>query len=280
MVYSLIHYKEVEMRPFTFIIMLGILLMAGSVFAELDAPQFFGRDLGVEIGIETSHITYTEPGIMREEGFMYGITGALAYRNYNYMLSIEARADLGQVDYSSGSSGEINNIDDNMWEIRGLAGYDFEMSETFAITPYAGVGYRHLNDNMGGRSSTTGARGYDRKISYVYSPIGIDLTTAFESGWNIKLRLEYDKFWDGNVESHLGSIPGYYDIENDQDKGYGARASIMFKKKGETMDFIIEPFYRYWSIKASKYTTDPGGTTWVEPKNNSQEFGINLAVEY
>ena len=268
------------MKKLTFVMIFYILLTGRYSFAEQDSVQVFGRDLGVEIGIETSHITYTEPGLMREEGFMYGITGALAYRNDNYMLSVEARADLGQVDYSSGSSGKINNIDDNIWEIRGLAGYDFEMAETLAVTPYVGIGYRHLNDNMGGRTSTTGAAGYDRKIRYVYSPIGIDVTTAFENGWNIKLRLEYDKFWDGDVETHLGSIPGYYDIENDQDKGYGARASVMFKKKGETMDFIIEPFYRYWSIKASKYTTDPAGTTWVEPKNNSKEFGINFALEY
>ncbi len=268
------------MKRIAFITICWILLLAGNSFAELETPQVFGRDLGVEIGFETSHITYTEPGLMRQEGFMYGVTGALAYRSDNYMLSIEARASIGQVDYSSGSSGEIDNIDDNMWEVRGLAGYDFYVSETFTVTPYGGIGYRHLNDNMGGKKSTTGASGYDRKISYVYSPIGIDVTTAFENGWNIKLRLEYDKFWDGNVESLLGSIPGYYDIENDQDKGYGCRGSIMFKKKGEIIDFIIEPFFRYWSIKDSKYTTDPGGTTWLEPKNNSKEFGINFAAEY
>jgi len=268
------------MKRIAFIAIFWLLLLAGNGFADLEAPQVFGKDLGVEIGFETSHITYTEPGLMREEGFMYGLTGALAYRSYNYMLSIEARASLGQVDYHSGSSGDMKNIDDNMLEVRGLAGYDLNMSETLAVTPYIGIGYRHLDDNMGGKISTTGAYGYDREISYLYSPIGIDVTTAFENGWNMKLRLEYDKFWDGNVESHLGSIPGYYDIENDQDKGYGYRGSIMFKKKGETMDFIIEPFFRYWHIKDSKYTTDPGGTTWHEPKNNSEEFGINFAAEY
>jgi hypothetical protein len=268
------------MKKIALITIFSILLLASQGFTEPETLEVFGRDLGVEIGFEASHITYTEPGVMRQEGLMYGVTGTLAYRNYNYMLSIEARANLGQVDYSSNSSGDIDNIENIMWEARGLAGYDIEMSEIFAITPYVGVGYRHLDDKMGGKISTTGALGYDRTITYVYSPIGIDVTRAFENGWNIKLRLEYDKFWDGDVESHLGSIPGYYDIENDQDKGYGCRASMMFKKKGEAIDFIIEPFYRYWSIRDSKYTTDPGGTTWVEPKNNSKEFGISFAAEY
>lgn len=268
------------MKKSMFLIIFSILVSGSYAFAEPEPPQLFGKDLGVEIGFETSHITYKEPGLMQEKGFMYGITGALAYRNYSYMLSIEARANFGQVDYTSTSSGSIDNIDDNIWEARGLAGHDFIILETFAVTPYVGLGYRHLNDNMGGRSSTTGARGYDRTISYVYSPIGIDATTAFDNGWNIKLRLEYDKFWDGRVESHLGSIPGRYDIENDQDKGYGLRGSIVLKKKGEQIDFIIEPFFRYWNIDDSKTTTDPAGTTWIEPENNSKEFGISLAVEY
>ncbi len=268
------------MKKIAVIIIFGVLLLTGYGFAESESPRVFGRDLGIEIGFEASNITYKEPGVMKETGFMYGITGALTYHKYNYMLSIEGRTDLGKVDYTSDSSGSMDKIDDAMWETRGLAGYVLEMSETFAITPYAGIGYRHLNDNMGGRASTTGASGYDRKISYVYSPIGIDMTTIFGNGWNIKLRLEYDKFLDGNVRSRLGSIPGYYDIENDQNKGSGARGSIMFKKKGETIDFIIEPFFRYWSIKDSKETTDPVGRIWIEPKNNSREFGINFAAEY
>jgi len=268
------------MKRIVLILVFGVSLGKALAFAEPERMQVFGRDLGVEMGIETSYISYTEPGVMREEGFMQGITAALAFREYNYMLSIEARASMGQVDYHSGDSGDIDDIDDSMWEVRGIAGYDFELSETLAVTPYIGLGYRHLNDNMGGMTSTRGSLGYDREISYTYSPIGIDVTKAFENTWNIKLRLEYDYFIEGHAESHLGSIPGYYDIENDQEGGRGARGSIMFKRKGEAMDFIIEPFYRYWRIKDSKATKDPGGSIWMEPKNTSKEFGINLAVEY
>lgn len=268
------------MKKIPLIILSVALLTTGYCFAEQEAPQIVGKDLGVEIGFETSHITYKEPGVMEEKGFMYGVIGALTYRNYNYMLSIEARGSMGQVDYSSTSSGTLDNIDDNMWEVRGIGGYDFLISDTFAVTPYFGLGYRKLNDNMGGMRSTTGAAGYDREISYVYSPIGIDITKVFENSWGIKLRAEYDYFLDGTVKSHLGSIPGYYDIKNDQDKGYGARGSMMFKKIGETVNFIIEPFFRYWKIRDSKQTKDPGGSIWREPKNNSKEFGINLTIEY
>ncbi|MDI6891282.1 MAG: hypothetical protein QMC83_10175, partial [Thermodesulfovibrionales bacterium] len=84
--------------------------------------------------------------------------------------------------------------------------------------------------------------------------------------------------WDGTVKSHLGDVPGYYDIENDQDEGYGIRGSIKLKKKGEKINFVIAPFIRYWNIKDSKTTTDPAGTTWIEPKNHSTEYGINMVL--
>jgi hypothetical protein len=92
--------------------------------------------------------------------------------------------------------------------------------------------------------------------------------------------LEYDIFWWGKQKSHLGSVPGYYDIENDQDKGYGIRGSIKFQRRGEKVDFVIGPFIRYWNIKDSKTTKDPAGTTWIEPKNNSTEIGCQLAVKF
>ena len=70
------------------IVMFVVLSAGGHCFAESETSQVFGRDLGVEIGFEASHFTYKEPGLMQEKGFMYGLTGALAWRNYNYMVGL------------------------------------------------------------------------------------------------------------------------------------------------------------------------------------------------
>lgn len=245
--------------------------------------------LGIEAGFETSHITYKEPSIMEEKGIMYGVNAAL---NYNgplflfpeamdgYMAAIEGHASFGAVDYTSTNSGSINDIDDYMLELRGLLGYSFSASESLTFTPYIGYGYRYLNDDMGGKVSTTGAGGYERETSYIYSPIGIDLSSEFENNWSVKLRLEYDHFYEGHVKSHLGQIAGYYDVKMDQDGGHGYRCSMKFKKRGERIDFSVEPFVRYWSIKNSKYAKDPDGVSWHEPKNNSKEYGVNFAIGY
>jgi len=175
----------------------------------------------------------------------------------------------------------MDNIDDYLWELRGLAGYDFSLSETSTIiTPYIGVGYRYLNDDMSGMTTTTGDAGYERESNYFYSPIGIEVTVNSENGWSIGGAFEYDHFWWGKQKSNMGSVPGYYNIENDQEKGYGLRGSIKLKKKNEIIDFKIEPFIRYWNIEDSEITADPEGRLWIEPENHSIEYGLSFKFSY
>ncbi|MDD4910203.1 MAG: hypothetical protein PHR44_05940 [Candidatus Omnitrophica bacterium] len=244
----------------------------------------------MELGTEISHITYEEPGVMEEKGVFYGVAGSYTYRDAlslpvsnvsSYMLKVEGRFAAGEVDYTSSSSGSIDDIDDYLWEARGLAGYDFSSSYTTSvITPYTGIGYRYLNDDGAGKISTTGGAFYERESNYLYSPIGIEIAAKLEDGWSIGGLFEYDYFWWGKQKSHMGILPGYYDIENDQEKGYGLRGSLKLKREGKIVDFIIEPFIRYWDIKDSEVTIDPDGDGWIEPENNSTEYGLGFKLVY
>ncbi|MBL7131694.1 MAG: autotransporter domain-containing protein [Candidatus Omnitrophica bacterium] len=232
-----------------------------------------------EVGTEISHITYKEPGVMKQKGVMSGILGSYTYYD-NFMLKTEGRFSFGEVDYSSSSSGTMNDIDDYILEIRGLGGRDFPVFKDSTIRPYFGIGYRYLNDDMSGRVTTTGAGGYERESNYIYSPIGVEFSKDLDNDFSFGATLEYDYFWEGKQKSHLSDVPGYYDIENDQDEGYGWRGSLKFQKESEKIDYIIESFVRYWNIKESKTTTDPAGTSWVEPKNNSTEYGIKFTARF
>lgn len=235
-----------------------------------------------EVGPEISHITYKEPDVMEEKGFMYGIAGSYAYHN-NLMLKVEGRFSFGQVDYKN--SGTMDDIDDYMFEFRWLGGYDFLVSEMTIITPYIGLGYRYLNDDMSGMTSSTGALGYERESNYYYSPIGIETITELENGWSIGITLEYDYLWKGIQKSHFSDIyVGVSNIENDQNDGYGLRGSVKFQKKGERVDYVIEPFIRYWDIKKSDNADITYYGTYVgygyEPKNNSTEIGVKLSAKF
>jgi len=248
----------------------------GSVLAQTELPKH-SADLGTEI----SYIKYKEPGVMEEKGMMYGIVGSYTYRP-KFMLRAEGRFAYGQVDYKN--SGTLDNIDDYILEFRGLGGYDFSVFTASTLTPYIGIGYRYLNDDMTGTTST-GALGYERESNYLYSPIGVEIITPLKNDWSVGATLEYDYFWKGIQKSHLSDTGlGLGDIENDQNKGYGIRGSVKFQKKGEKLDFVIEPFIRYWNIKKSKETAITYSGTIIgygyEPKNNSTEIGCKLAVKF
>ncbi|MDP3142414.1 MAG: autotransporter domain-containing protein, partial [Candidatus Omnitrophota bacterium] len=266
-------------------------------FSQPDKFTFSTGEAGIrqgpvwELGTEVSRITYKEPDIMEEKGLMYGIVGSYTYRGKvelllpeGGMLKLEGRGAWGKVDYDGGLSDgtpyTINNIDDYMWEFRGLAGADFSIFKAVTLTPYTGMGYRYLNDD-----SSIDPAGYRRESNYIYSPVGVEITTPLKNGWLVGATLEYDYFWKGTQKSHLGDfLAGLDTLENAQDKGYGLRGSIKVQKRVEKIDLVIEPYIRYWNIdksnvKSITYSGTPIGLVGWEPKNNSTEFGIRFAAK-
>ena len=249
----------------------------GSIFAEPLQKHAW------ELGTEISHITYDEPGVMEEEGVMWGILGSYTYRD-NWMLKAEGRFSYGQVDYdgqlSDGTSDTISDIDDYMLEFRGLGGYDFPIFTATTLTPYIGFGYRYLNDDM-----SCDPAGYERESNYYYSQIGIETFTDLDNGWAFGLKIEYDYFWKGVQKSHLSdAVAALSDVENDQEDGYGIRGSVKVQKKTDRVDYLIEPFIRYWNIEESEEAAvSLSGTvigTGVEPENDSIEIGVKFAVKF
>jgi len=237
----------------------------------------------LELRPEFSYIVYKEPDVtMKERGKMYGLVGSYTYHN-KIMLKAEGRGSVGWVDYSN--SGKIDDVRDYILEIRGLGGYDFFISKSFIITPFIGIGYRYLNDDSSGKTSTTGAYGYKRESNYLYSPIGIGFIANLGNNWFIGGTGEYDYFWRGKQKSHLSDVdPGFNDISNRQKNGYGLRGSIVLQEKGKIVDIEFGPFIRYWNIKKSEtetltYYGIPIGYAW-EPKNNSTEVGVMLGIKF
>ncbi|MCX5831380.1 MAG: hypothetical protein NT140_05770, partial [Deltaproteobacteria bacterium] len=236
-----------------------------------------------EIGPEISIIEYKEPDVMSQKGTMYGIGAAYIYHN-GVMIKVAGRYSYGQVDYQN--SGTLDNIDDSIFEIRTLGGYDFKIGSSFTMTPFIGFGYRYLKDDGSGRITSTGAGGYLRESNYYYSPIGIEAVNVFDKGWSAGVILEYDYFWQGMQKSYESSfLAGLNDIENHQNSGYGARGSIIIKKQTDRVFYFIEPFIRYWNIADSDvqpltFNGAPTGLGIYEPKNNSTEIGVRFMIGF
>lgn len=262
-----------------FAVVVGVVLLAVSnVFAQSTGSHTW------ELGTEISNITYREPGIMKEDGMMYGVVGSYAYHN-NFMLKGEGKASFGQVDYSSSSSGTLSSINDYMLEFRGLGGYDFALTKEITLTPFTGFGYRYLNDDTSGKRTSTGAAGYERESNYFYSPIGAEVMATLDQGWLLGMTAEYDIFWHGTQKSHLSdAVAGLSDVDNAQREGYGCRGSFKVEKKTEKLNYLVEPYIRYWRIQKSDNANVSYAGVIVgygfEPKNTSTEYGVKLAVSY
>jgi len=238
----------------------------------------------LELGIESSRIAYKEPGFMKQTGAMTGVNVDYRYDGA-CSVKLQTRFSAGNVDYTSVETGEMDDIRDYAAEARAWLGYDLCNAGDIRIMPYAGAGYRYLNDDSQARVTTTGALGYKRESNYFYSPVGMEVMTAVGSGVECGFVLEYDYFWQGLQKSYLsGAVPSYNDLENKQRDGYGWRASLWLSKKTTDVTIIIEPFLRYWSIRQSEerditYSGILIGSG-VEPRNYSMEYGLKIAVGF
>lgn len=274
------------MNPNVFVLMaLCIVMSVGPVMADgLERPQ-----AEFEIGLEEFFHHYEEPGIMEEEGWFTGIYGEGKFRtsentSMTGIVKLQGSFAYGQVDYTSVNTGDLNDVDDFIVELRPLVGIEILTAKAFEITPYIGLGYRYWYDDLRG-TSTTGATGYQRESQYFYLPVGIELAKNYR-GWGWKLTLEGDYLLEGKQTTHLSDVhPALDDLENTQEEGYGARAGLAFTKYGDRIDFTVEPFVRYWDIDDSNFTSvtsfgTPIGDVGYEPANETLQTGIRLGMKF
>lgn len=262
------------------LLVVPFLLMGSAAFAQtISHPQN-----EFKFGLETSYINYTEDSIdVEEKGYMGGLYGIYNYRpdaGFINVYHLDGHINIGVVDYEG--SGTIDNIMDYMVEPRAWLGKEFELNGSTTVTPYAGIGYRLLFDDLSGKTSSTGAQGYLRQSQYLYAPVGFEFN-ADMADWAIGLNAEYDIFIQGWQTSYLSDIPGFPDITNRQKSGYGYRGQIDITKKGDRFDFTVSPFVRFWHVEQSETETVTGSlfqVTGYEPENESLEVGLKLGIGF
>ncbi len=230
----------------------------------------------LEFGPEFYYYHYEEPSLgVTFYGPMVGLAASFTHHHPNHlMLKAESRGAAGRVDYTG--SGKISGISDYTFEGRLTTGYDVPLKDDRLLTPFFGIGYRYLNDGFSGKISSTNAAGYERESSYLYSPLGASYGAGLGDGWKIGLSLEYDIFWKGIQRSHLEDVnPDFDTLSNDQTRGYGTRGSVKLLKAGELLDWLIEPYLRWWNIQDSEIVG-----TGFEPENETLEVGGNIRVRF
>ncbi|MBI4227411.1 MAG: hypothetical protein HY600_03935 [Candidatus Omnitrophica bacterium] len=262
--------------------MVGMTVCGAAWAAESESPRHQW-----EIGPEVYYFRYKEPDVaVKFDGPMYGLVGSYTYRHANRLaLQADGRGAWGLVSYTG--SGTLDDIQDWTFEGRATIGYDLPaQDDRRRLTPFFGVGYRYLNDDSSGKTTSTGAVGYERESNYLYSPIGLTFTAPLgASGWTVGVSGEYDLFWRGWQISHLEDAdPSFNTVENTQRHGHGARGRLLFEKTGERVTWVIAPFIRWWSIKDSENANITFSGTIVgygyEPKNDTIEAGATISARF
>jgi hypothetical protein len=238
---------------------------------------------GWEIGAEGYYYAYREPAFVAQTGPTFGVNASYTLKRQQLFLTLNGIGDIGYLNYTSSGTGRIHGIWNYTGDFRALAGSDFAGPFGTILSPYTGLGYRLLFDEAGGRSSTTGAAGYDRLSNYLYLPVG--LTLGIPSGaWTLKPNLEFDYLIQGWQISYLSEVGYDNDPVNRQQHGYGLRASFLVETPTRYGRLSVGPFIRYWNIgKSVNATLNAGGqpvATVFEPANNTIEAGATLRLGF
>lgn len=268
-------------------------MLAGSLGAQEDLePSESRAPRAWQIAPEVSHYRYKEPGIMTNEGTLYGAVGSYTFRRpVDDGLSpfdshsetptawstfrIEGRLGFGEVDYDgsyiNGMPRSTSGTDDVLVEARLLWGREWQPAR-LVNGVYAGLGYRYLNDD-----SSAQPGGYERQSNYLYVPLGSRKDFELADRWDLGLTGEFDVLIVGRQISHLSDAdPERPDVRNWQWPGFGAVVSVELRHRDETFDVGVAPFLRYWWVGESD-TTKEG---YFEPENNTVEYGLSLIVRF
>lgn len=254
------------------------------------------RKHSLEAGAELFYYRYEEPDLMKTMGVMQGIYTNYTYRpSFNDLLytglmnlyKVEARYSWGDVDYTSEGSGSDDNIPDWSVELRGILGKEY-VDGPFRTVLYTGGAYRYLNDNSSGRLTDLGYYGYQRESNYYYLPVGFEFSNQLNDTWSVGITGEYDWLAYGLQISHLSDGNQFLstkndDAENEQNHGYGLRASIQLLRHSDIADLVFEPFVRFWNIEDSEISTimlEGSLAQGLEPENNTIEAGLKVGLRF
>ena len=228
---------------------------------------------GVEIGGQVARYHYAEPGLIDITGNRAGVVGLFTFVNPvpRLFTRIDVRESYGSLRYEG--SGTQTGIPDWITEARIVSGKDFLPGESISLSPYLGLGYRFLYNDLRGYSST-GNVGYRRYSNYSYAPIGLTSRIRFGEQWVLAPTLEYDAFIRGRQVSKLSDAGlGIPDVNSTQNGGFGYRVSIM----AETGHWAFGPWLHYWHIRDS----DIDATTLrLEPANWTREAGFEVRYRF
>jgi len=229
---------------------------------------------GLEVGAQVARYIYDEPGIAKLSGNRLGFVGTATLAGESGLFGkIDFRESYGRLKYEG--SGTMTGVPDLIFEVRALGGFDW-VGAGISLSPYLGLGYRYLYNDLTGYSST-GAGGYRRYSNYLYAPVGLTVRIALGEHWVLAPTGEVDVFILGKQKSMLSDADiSLSDVTNTQKHGSGYRAYLML----ENGNLAFGPWMHYWHIQDSDLQPIGAGRRGMEPENTTREYGLEVRYRF
>lgn len=247
---------------------------------------------GVRLGLEGSFYDYSESAagtrsggtLDRQVGAGFGVTAADSFVFANGFVTVDARVGAAATRYAAPGLPAIAPVWNPIGETRAVVGTDFRVSASTVVSPFAGLGYRVLYDDLDG----------GRVQQYLYVPVGISVGVT-SGPWVLRPTVEFDGLLQGWNDTSLGAVGYSNDVHFRQSGGYGLRASFDVETDSPWGRVSMGPFVRYWSINASNVAYATGstcfgrgagcvGTTarqgFFEPQNMTVESGLAVTLRF
>jgi hypothetical protein len=259
--------------------LIAVAAMVGAVSPAATAqtsPSNLATRPGWEVGGQAADYRYVEPGLMKLSGERLGVVGAYTFTNDTRGLfsRIDARGSYGLLKYEG--TGTKNGIPDLIAEARAVIGADFFPATGVSLSPYVGLGYRYLYNDLRGYGST-GAVGYRRYSNYLYAPVGLTARIDIGDGLIFAPTIETDVFLRGRQITKLSDTGlGYVNVTNRQDRGRGHRIYLMFERDR----WALGAWTHYWHIMDSDIQPIGLGYAGLEPENATRESGLELRYRF
>lgn len=224
------------------------------------------------VGGELRSYKYSEPGFVTHEGFMYGAYADYLYR-FTPSTSVAAGGSLiyGALNYDGGLCDEFGACVPYKATTNDLISRFHARVHIYPIRNMSlqiGLGMRYLSDSGQGQGF------YLRTGTWYYVPVAVGFSVPLENKNKLNFLAEYDVIVSGGIKSNLSEVSSAYSDVYMAQTGNG----LVLKAGYDWAQFKVSAFYEVWSLNESS-PVDTGGATFLEPKNESQSFGLQLGIE-
>lgn len=246
-----------------------------------------------ELGIGMEYYKYKEPNVMQITGPMMNFNGTIGVirKLFRFQTDLYFATHVGANVYDGGlydhttqtTTAYSTKSTDYYTGVTTKFGMTFFEMKKELFFGYIGLGYRFLHnlsiDKPGIKAS------YDRYQGYLFLPIGVSGEVPLNPKVSFIGAIEQRILLFGHNTSTFSDIGYDKDLYFEQKMGYGGRitfgAKIYLQNAGALK---ISAYYDYWKIEDSNivpaYQQGVFIGNFVEPKNYTNTFGINLTYAF